>query len=194
MSLIFTQTDTAPTCGAAAYCSGLGSSINTPVAFQASVGGAAGSGSGLVSFASLEPTHFQLTYECVVPAGYSWIGGQWTVRINVTASPVVPGTSIEEVWLCRVNSSCVSQEVIGSATGLGLDLRPTGIRTINVTGSTVTPSAGDKVLVVVGMKSTQLATLGATITPNQDIDSPFIVTPVVSPDSGLKRFKAMGLI
>src|SRR5262245_65381674 len=107
-------------------------------------------------------------------ASLTWDAGTWTVRLNVTTA----NASIQwtDTYICKVNSTCTnsSATTIGSLTGQTTSLGTTGVKTHSVTGSAVTPSAGDKVVVMICHTNVS-ANMNQTFawTPNQLVDSPF---------------------
>jgi len=173
MALDLQQTDTAMDCAVAAFCSGL-TANGASGAKQASQGGTAGTVENTVKIDNLASNERAFYTECIIPAGATWAAGTWTVRFNCTTA--VSGVTIASIYICRVNSSCVSQATIGSATGLSIDLGTTGVKSQAVTGAAQTPGAGDKVVIVFGISNTNEhgnQTVGRT--HNQLINTPFSV-------------------
>lgn len=90
--------------------------------------------------------------------------GTWNVKVNVT-SGASSGSQIQEVHICRLNSSGVSQATICSSTGLTIDAAATGVKSIDVTqGSSHACSSTDRfsVQVVVYSNSHGGTTIGIT--------------------------------
>jgi hypothetical protein len=169
MTISFTQTDTAAVCGAAAYCSG--NSLNTNRSLrQATIGGTPGTTAVSQSIDSGAINLIAVFFECIVGAGVSWDAGTWTINLNVTT-----GTSGTMDWtgldICRLNSSCVSQASIATASP-SVSVTTTGVKTVTVSGSAQSPSAGDKVMVLLSFSQTG-PTRSFSYTPNVTIDSPF---------------------
>ena len=80
--------------------------------------------------------------------------------------------TLTAVYICRVNSSNVSQATIGSSTGLTTVMNG-AVYSGNVTGTAQTPSAGDYVNIVFVFTNGAMSTQTFNITANQLIDTPF---------------------
>lgn len=152
-------------------CSGRTSVAANTGAFLCQSGGTPGALTDVGTLASSEANGRMWNFDCEVPAGTTWGGGTWTVRFNVTGANM--NLTVTEIYICRTNSSCVSQGTIGSATGLSLSLSATGVITQTVTGSAVTPAANDRVTIVICGTNGAMSSQNATITGDQTIDSPF---------------------
>lgn len=165
---------------AVASCSGRGvtSTGNLTSRYEPS---GAGSDTAVFSFASSETNVVTATWWWTPDTGITWDAGDWTVRFNVTSSNM--NLTITEIHLCQVSSACANVATLGSATGLSIALSTTGVKTQTVTqGSTATPSAGDKLLIVFVGTNGAMSSQSATITHDQNIDSPFTAasfTPAV---------------
>lgn len=194
MAIIYTQTDTngsaCNTLSELIACSGL--SGGTTLSKQATVGGTAGvtEWSDTINASSTLIEVFGI--EITPDSGVSWDAGTWTVRWNVTTSNM--SCTVVAVYVCRVNSSCVNQETIGSATGLSISQGSTGVKSQTVSGSAVTPSAGDKVLVVMAVQNTAMTNQTLGWTPDQNIDSPFTAAPAQPTLSGVSATGAVGAL
>lgn len=187
MAINFTQTDTAGDCDAvAAYCSGrpVGSVILSSNDRQCTDGGTAGTGSNIIQLGGSETDVVGALFTCGVDADVSWDAGNWTVRLNVTSANM--NITWSRVAICRVNSSCVNQNSIANVGSLGISLGSTGIKSTTVSGSAQTPSVGDKVVIVFGFTNSSMSSQQFTITPDQNIDSPFTVAvdPFIDADTG----------
>lgn len=169
MAINYTETDTAAVCTINTYCA-TGSFGGTALLKQASDGGTAGTTEILPSVVASATDHVKLLFE-IVPTSTSWDAGTWTVRFNVTTQNM--NVSWSSVYICRVNSSCTNQATIGSSTGLGISLGSPGVKSTTVTGSSQSPSAGDKVLVLCLFDNSAMTNQTVGITPDQNIDSPF---------------------
>lgn len=91
--------------------------------------------------------------------------------------------TITEIHICRVDSSCVNQATLGSATGLSISLGSTGVKSQNVTqGSSASPSVGDLVLIVFVGSNGAMSDQNINISPDQNIDSPFTAVTAPSPN------------
>jgi hypothetical protein len=127
-------------------------------------------------------------YECG-PAVATWASGTYGVTVDVTVANM--NLTLDEIHLCRVNSSCAAVSTIGSLTGIARNLGTTGAVTHNVTGSSDTHGSTDKLMVLLvctnGAMSNQAATLQTTIaTPIEDVVAavaarqPYIVRQAVT--------------
>ena len=148
MTMTFTQTDTAQVCALNNYCSSVGGTIEA--GRQASVGGTAGSVEATFTTATSQADDNEFSFECVVPAGSTWGAGDWTINVNFTTGNM--NATWASCFICRVNSSCVNQATIGSATGLGLPTS-SGAQNTVISGAAQTPGAGDKVIITLGFSN-----------------------------------------
>lgn len=163
----FNQTDTTFTNGNSAACSG---KAKDPTAIQktATVGGTLGS---TPATATADANNkWAVQFKCVVPAGATWNAGTWTWRINVTNANT--NITLTDVFICRVNSSNVSQATIGSNSSLAVDFGTTGVKSGTITGLVQTPAVGDYVNIVFVFDKAGMGNESFDITPNQVIDSP----------------------
>lgn len=170
MAMTFTQTDTdPPSCAATSVCSGR--TVIWEIQRECTVGGTAGSSPVSVQFTSSATNGFGVLFLCTVPSGSSWDSGTWTVRLNVTTANM--NFTWTECYVCRANSSCVSQETLGSNTAVGQSLGTTGVKSTTVSCSAATPAAGDLLTVILIFSNAAMSTQSFSLTPNQNIDSPF---------------------
>jgi hypothetical protein len=127
-------------------------------------------------------------YECL-PAVAAWASGTYGVTVDITVANM--NLTLNEIHLCRVNSSCAAVATIGSLTGIARNLGTTGAVTHNVTGSSDTHNSTDKLMVLLvitnGAMSAQSATVQTTIaTPIEDVVAavaarqPYIVRQAVT--------------
>jgi hypothetical protein len=80
-------------------------------------------------------------YHVSEPAAQApWPAGQWRVRLNVVAQ-APSGWTWDSVYICRVNTACVNQSTIASASGLGIDVSAPGIYIVTLNG--VSDNAAD---------------------------------------------------
>lgn len=165
MSLAYVQSDTVAPAGTIAACSG--AAVQNAVARLAALGGSAGS-----TQVTSTPRNVRASamMEFTPAADVVWNAGSWSIPWNVTNANA--NATLEEVHVCRLNSSNVSQATIGSTTGIGTALSSTGVITTNVTGSAQTPSAGDKVYIVF-VFDTNGSPQAIGWTPDQTITTPF---------------------
>lgn len=168
----YTQTDTAPSGSLGSFCSsrsGDDASIRT-----ATNGGTAGTSALNVSSSSSASNTISFTVKVTIDSGTSWASGTWTWRLNVTTANM--NITLNEVYICRVDSSDVSQATIGSATALGISCGATGVKSGTISGSAQTPNTGDYVRILFCFSSSAMSVQLTGITPNQNIDSPFTIS------------------
>jgi len=170
MAQAYQQTDTALVCSPATLCAG-GTLNGATGGSQAQVGGTAGTTELLLSIDANASTLRAFFYEFIVPAGTVGASGTLTIRLNLTTKR--GGLTWEEVHVCRINSSCVNQETIGSSTALAIDLGTTGVKSTTVSGSAITFAAGDKVMVIISISSTDGMARNIGITPSEIQDTPW---------------------
>ena len=161
-------------------CSGRSLSGGSPTyARLCTEGGTAGTTEILPALANLETT--VVAYNDISDAigVTSWDSGTYTWRLNITTTSAT--VTLEEVHVCRLNSSLVSQESLGSSTGLGQSLGSSGVISGNVTGSAATASASDVVafIYVFSNSHSHGGDDPVGITPNQVLNTPIVAaTPV----------------
>lgn len=177
MALVFAQTDTnqsVSACNTAAEllgCSGRSADVGGMTGQVCVSGGTLGTTIGSWSVAASATDVAEFAFICTVDSGVSWDAGTWTIRFNVTTANM--NLTVTEIHLCRVSSTCVNQASLGSATGLSISLGTTGVKSQDISGSAATPGAGDIVLVVFVITNGAMSGQTASVTYNQNIDSPF---------------------
>ena len=127
MTTDYQQNDTAQVCTLNNFCSTVGGTIE--VGRQAENGVAAGSSEQTFSVAASQADDNEFSFECIPKANTTGDSGTWTVRVDFTTGHM--DATWESCFICRVNSACVNQETIGSATALGLATN-TGVRSTNI--------------------------------------------------------------
>jgi hypothetical protein len=176
VAVSFQQTDTASACsltGSGPFCSTNSEGISKDR--QATVGGLAGSTAQSVTILASQIDFDYVSFECLVPDGYVGSAGSWVVRMNVTTAN--SNLTWDGLTLCRVNSSCVSQQtVLATTNGLGILLSTTGVKSTTQTGSAVSLSSGDRIIAILAISNGVASSQAFSFTPNQLIDSPFSVT------------------
>ncbi len=176
MTTSFRQTNTAAVCSALAYCSI--NSINSSTSLrQATARGTPGITPITQSIDGGALNLIAVYFECIVGTGTKWNAGTWTIHLNVTTANAL--IILDGLDICRINSGCLSQASIASATTLDISLSTTGVKTATVAGSAQTPSLGDKVMVLLSFSNDGDPT-SFDYTPNSTIDSPFTS---ISPNS-----------
>jgi hypothetical protein len=139
----------------------------------ATVGGTAGTSTYTLSMDN-NNTKWLFFSKLTIPSGTNWNAGTWTVRLQV-GSTGNNNVVLSRVYICRINSSNVSQATIGSNLSVDTTVTANSVISVNITGSAQTPSANDYVNVVyvfsnsVGTPSTQ----SFTVKSDQIINSPY---------------------
>jgi hypothetical protein len=169
--LAFQQTDSNFTNGDSGACSGW-QAADAYFQKTATVGGSAGTSTYTIQ-TSNNSTQWGLQHKLTIPSGTTWNAGTWTVKLQV-GSTGNNNVTLSHVYICRVNSSNVSQATIGSATP-GTTVSANSLITVNITGSAQTPSSGDYVNIVYVFANTvgTPSTLSFTVKSDQIINSPF---------------------
>ena len=176
MTVTYQQNDTAQACSLDNFCSTVGGTIEA--GRQAEAGVSAGVTEAVVSVGAglTDDNHF--SFECIVAAGTTGSAGDWTVNVNFSSGDM--DVTWESCFVCRVNSSCVNQESIGSSTGLGIATNAGAQNTV-ISGSAVTLAAGDKVIITLGFTEAAGHSAGNVgITPSTTIVSPFVAPTLQS--------------
>lgn len=166
----YIENDTVQVCALNNYCSGLTGTIEA--GRQAEGGVSAGSSEQTFTVGAGVSDAPEFSFEVILAADTTSDADTATIPINFTTGAM--NATLESVHICRVNSSCVNQETIGSSSGLGLPTNA-GIQSPTVSCSAVTFAAGDKVLIILGFSESgghSGQTVG--ITPDQTMTLPFI--------------------
>lgn len=152
-------------------CSG---ATNGGETFEIIVGGDGGTTSTVGIAGSATNTIFS---KLVIPAselsGVTGSSGTWTIRTEVTSANM--NLTWSECYICRIDSSNVNQETIGSNASVGVSLGTTGAKSTTVSGGAVTFSAGDKCAIFLVCSNGSMNAQNVTIDLQQNIDSPFSV-------------------
>lgn len=152
-------------------CDGRGdSAAELPSRFPASDGATAGTVAHSQALGASDTNVKTILFQIPVNAGVSWNAGTWTVRFNVTTANM--NITVTEIYVCR-QTTAGADFTIGSATGLSISCGATGVKSQAVTGAAQTPSVGDEVYVVIIASNGSMTAQSFSITPNQNIDSPF---------------------
>jgi hypothetical protein len=168
-----TQTDSAATHGQSVACSGAALTADVGNSIAAPDGGTAGVGTRTITvgIGATEAAIFMESGPIVVQI---WPAGVWSVPLDITAGNA--DISLDEVYVCRVNSAGVSQATIASRTGISRALTSTGVITVDLfQENDETASATDRVYIVFVLTNADAgATQAITITPGQTILTPII--------------------
>jgi hypothetical protein len=120
MATSFQQTDTTANASAiAALCSGNSNNTDTE-SNTCAEGGSAGSTERTVTLDSSAADLNAVWMEITGIDNYDGASGDWTIRLNVTTAN--HQCTIDEIHICRVNSSYVNQETLASSTAIGRTL------------------------------------------------------------------------
>lgn len=102
---------------------------------------------------------------------YDGASGTWITRLSVTTGN--HQLTLDEIHICRVNSSYVNQETLGSLVAIGDNLSSASVRTHNVTqSSSTTVVAGDKIIVIYAFDNAQSMPQSFGYTPDQITQGP----------------------
>ena len=171
---VFTQTSAPTVCGRLVGCSGA-ALANQPRDRECVEGGTpdGAAGSSLTSNTTGQAA-VMLQLEGILAA--SWEAGDWVVRFNLTTANSL--ITLQEIHVCRFNSSCVNQGSVGSLTGIGEGWGSTGVKTHTITGSADVGGVFDNAYIIAvfdagGVHGNQ----AFSITYDQDIDSPLLLLP-----------------
>lgn len=148
MALTFKQTSSAADGGVQAACSGRSVSSKTPNQdFECSATGSYNTTNISTTLGGSESAVVEVVCQSKAgePGLTSWAAGDWTVDLNIVVGN--SNITLEEVHICRLNSSSVSQASVGSNTGLGITCTA-GVKSVTVTGSSQSASGSDMFLVV----------------------------------------------
>ena len=105
------------------------------------------------------------------PGKVHWNKGDWVFRINVTTAQA--NVTLEEVYVCRVNSTGTNQETVASDTGLGISCASTGVKSVTLTQSSdVIAAASDRIYIVPVWSKSTAGNVNLGVTMDQEIDTP----------------------
>lgn len=174
MSDIYTQTDTDAPLGVIQACAPVAPAADAD-AKEAVVGGTAGVTAEACGVAS-QTKEVCYADELRIGDDDSLDAGTLTYRLNVSTAQ--NDLTLEDIYVCRVNSSGVSQETLGSVTGLGTDISGGGVFPQNITLSAASAhNAGDRVYILVAVNNANQHTARSIeILPDQNIDTPFVAS------------------
>jgi hypothetical protein len=186
MPVSYQETDsTSVACAIATFCSGASLNVGATRSKVASLGGVAGVTSSSPSIDAnanrLIAVQFELSPSFAT--GDIWGVGNYVVRLNITAGNA--NLTLEDVYVCRVNSACVSQATIGSSLTNAISLSTTGVKTVTVSGAAQAGAAvGDIVQIILTFSNTNAGVQGFTFLPDQLIDTPITPAPPPPMDAG----------
>lgn len=166
----YVENDTVQVCSLVQYCSGLGGTVEDGRQVEGDVAAGTTEVTFQVPAVTLDTGEF--SWEIILAASTTSDADTATIPINFTTGKST--VTLESVHICRVNSSCVNQETIGSSSGLALSTTA-GVQSPTVSCSAVTFAGGDKVIIILGFSENAgdpSAIIG--ITPDQTMILPFI--------------------
>ena len=173
MATNYQQEDTVAVCGTVAVCSGK-TLADTPIGRLCVEGGTAGVGTPQVQSTAGELDRAAVMFEMQPANGGTWGAGDYVIRLNIVTAN--SNATWIAAFVCRLNSACVNQETIGSLTGQSISLGSTGVKTMTVSGSAVTPADNDKVYIVLVVDfAADHGNVAFNFTPDQLIDTPIVV-------------------
>ena len=141
---------------------------------NASVGGTAGTSYTISVSTGGGALQYRLvnSNKLIIPSGTTWNAGTWTWRLKATQSAGPAWLILASVDICRVNSSGIAQETIGTAN-YTTNIPTSGVLSGTITGSAQTPSSGDYVIINFTFRNIDTSSRNTTITNDQIINSPF---------------------
>lgn len=170
--LDFQQTDTQADCtipgsgGGNIYCTGFAGHALIRRERLASIGGTAGSGSlAYTDVGTIEQMRYLVQVNPGSSSSIAWSSGTWTIRWNVTTANM--NVTWGSVFICRVNSSCLNQQTLGSSTSVAVSLGTTGAKSTTVSVSAATsPSATDRIVIIYSLFAS-MAGQSVTCSPSE---------------------------
>ena len=167
----YVQTNSSQACALNNYCSAAGGTIE--VGRVAEIGGSIGTTAANVTVGSAQSDDNEYSFECVLPTNAESSAENATVSLNFSLNSM--NVTWASCWVCRVNSSCVNQETIGSNTSVALITNAgSGLLSTQVFCSSVAFAAGDKAIITIGLTETGgHASASVGVTPDQTMALPF---------------------
>jgi hypothetical protein len=134
-------TDAVAADGAIAACSGLSADVAIDNR-TASNGGTPGTTTTLLTCTSADVARRDIHFESLSNElnGFDCPAGSWTVRVNITAFNA--NIMWTDLWICRVNSSGVSQQTIASTNTGNQLMSSNGVKSITLSGVAARSSFG----------------------------------------------------
>ena len=174
MAVAFQQTDATSACALDAYCSGNSDNADEE-SNQAQVGGTPGTTARTID-ADISAADLNAVWmEIINIDDYDGASGNWTVRLNITTAN--HQLSVDEIHICRINSSCTNQETLASSTAIARALGTAQEESFTVNqsaGTTIT--AGDKIMVIFAIDNAQSMPQAFGYTPDSIITGPGTIT------------------
>ena len=201
MSTDFQQTNGTFLCSKALYCaSNFLSFFSTST--HTEEGGTAGTTTARSTLIHGGRVYSTIWMSGLPGSGLTYNSGTWTVRLNITGIQGGFGfgaLTLEDVYICHLNGSCVNQGSIGSNTGIGTALS-VGTLTATVTGGAApgTWDSNSRFMVILGFKNTYSGTRWIDWKNDKIVTTPFtpasvswnLDNPAVTLDSNVKPVNA----
>ena len=168
--LTFQQTDGSATHGQSVACSGATLTGDTGNDFAIAPGGTAGVTPRTITVAG-SATEAAMFFESGAVGYTKWDAGVW--RIDLTISSATGDLRLREIYVCRVNSSGVSQGTVASSAfdyELGDTSTPALFSCFQE--NDVTAAATDRVYIVMVIQNTDGSPQGMSYTPSNKVYSP----------------------
>jgi len=169
----YDQTDTAQVCGLnEAACVGLGGTVE--VGKQAEIGVGLGSTEFTASVAANADRQQELSFEIIIPSDVINPTDTDDIVLNLNFTTGHMDVTLENAFICRINSSCANQETIVSEASLGVPT-DSGLQAVTLPFvNSVTFAAGDKAILRLAFSNSgSMFTRTVGITPNQVLELPF---------------------
>lgn len=156
-----------------AFCSGNSNNTTDTESCQADYGAALGSAPRVITLDASAADLNCLWMEIINAQedGYNGAAGNWTIRVNVSVGN--HQVTLDEIWICHVDSGYSVKNTLGSLTGIGESWSGSGIKTHTVNqASGVTMAAGDMIMVIFACDNAQAMGQDFNFTPDQNITGP----------------------
>lgn len=170
-TLDLVQTDDSATHGVIQACAPAAGGVSgIPMDRAALDGGTAGSTAVIVR-SDKNSLRRAIHLESGALSSSSWASGNWTIPVWVSTGQA--SVDFEEVYVCRVNASGVSQATVGSLT-LIAEAAGSGLHTFVVSGAAQpTANTTDRAYIVILLKNNTAHTnLDIEVVPSQTITTP----------------------
>lgn len=111
------------------------------------------------------------------PGQETWDAGDWVVRVQVENNGE-PTVTLEDVFICRIDSSGASLGTVTNRTGLGLTLASNALRTVTFTNVGEVATAITNRIGIICSFANSTANSGVVgIGRDQLIDTPIVIGP-----------------
>ena len=163
ISLVQTDGTAAAGCVDDVLCSGNSNNTGDTESNQASESGTPGTTPRTITLDVSAADLNCIWMECAIPDGASG-AGVWTIPIRISTGnhQVV----LDEIHVCKVDSSCNNISSLGSLTGIGDNIASAATYSNDVTCSSTTFSAGQKVVIIFAFDIQQLISRPGILRPS----------------------------